>query len=343
MFLAPLNYDRFFKKVFSDLEISKAFLESFLDVEITSIELLENTKRFTDKAAIVEFDFRVKIDEQYLIIDMQQWYKPDVAQRFFLYHALNTGLQLENLPQKKLIMDKSSGKTIEIKDYRRLEPVTTLVWMVDDTLGFDMDYVSYGLLPHTVSAFLRADQLWKDEHLKRLLQARLDVIKDIENDTKGMTFLGQNSLTFIFQKNIVKNPKIEPYKDWFLFAERTKNPENTAADFSVFRENKVFDKIIERINQEALSQNDIKYIHDEDELNEEIRRWEEGKLQEGRQEGRQKGRQEGKKEKQVEIATNLIDILDDVTIAKKTGLSLNEVTELRKQQMFNQEKPVKPE
>lgn len=178
MYLAPLNYDRFFKKVFSDLEIAKAFLEDFLEVEIKSIELLNHIQRFTDKAAIVEFDYRVEIDHQFIIIDMQQWYKPDVAQRFFLYHALNTGLQLENLPKKKLILDKDEGKITEIKDYRRLAPVTTLIWMVDDNLGFNQNYIAYKLMPHTVLDFLKRDKLWKSSAIKELLIERMKVIDD---------------------------------------------------------------------------------------------------------------------------------------------------------------------
>ena len=87
MYLAPLNYDRFFKKVFSDLNIAKRFLEDFLDVTIQSIEALKENHKITDDASVVEFDFRCKIEGQYIIIDMQQWYKPDVVQRFYLYHA----------------------------------------------------------------------------------------------------------------------------------------------------------------------------------------------------------------------------------------------------------------
>ena len=38
----------------------------------------------------------------------------------------------------------------------------------------------------------------------------------------------------------------------------------------------------------------------------------------------------GEKNKAVEIARNLLDVLDDETISVKTGLSMNEVEELRK-------------
>ena len=184
MYLAPLNYDRFFKKVFSDLEIAKAFIEDFMEVEIQSIEALNATQKFTGKSAIVEFDYRCKIDDRYIIIDMQQWYKPDVTQRFFLYHALNTSLQLETLPEKKLIIDKISGEVKEIKDYRRVEPVSTLIWMVDDNLGFDENYISYKLYPHTVVEFLKDDKLWKQEEIISLLKERVRVLEHIDNEKK---------------------------------------------------------------------------------------------------------------------------------------------------------------
>ncbi|OOO00222.1 MAG: hypothetical protein ATN35_08525 [Epulopiscium sp. Nele67-Bin004] len=44
-----------------------------------------------------------------------------------------------------------------------------------------------------------------------------------------------------------------------------------------------------------------------------------------------KGRKEGRKEEKIEIATALLDILDDETIAIKTGLSIEEVAGLRQQ------------
>ena len=210
MYLAPLNYDRFFKKVFSHLETAKAFIEDFLGVNIESIEELNITKKFTDNAAVVEFDFRCKIDGRYVIIDMQQCYKPDVSQRFFLYHALNSGLQLETLPDKKLFVDPVTKKTRIVKDYRRLDPVITLVWMVDDCLGFDHNFVSYKLLPHTVVDFLERNTT--DIPAADLERMRLDVVKDMHNDTKDIGFLSKNSLTFLFQKNIIKDKRLDGYK-----------------------------------------------------------------------------------------------------------------------------------
>lgn len=56
--------------------------------------------------------------------------------------------------------------------------------------------------------------------------------------------------------------------------------------------------------------------------------WEEGR-EEGRMEGREAGRMEGLEQGKLAIARNLLDVLDDVTIAAKTGLTAAQVQQLR--------------
>ena len=51
---------------------------------------------------------------------------------------------------------------------------------------------------------------------------------------------------------------------------------------------------------------------------------------EGEERGKRKGREEGKKEEKIEIAKNLLDILDVETIALKTGLTIREIEKLNK-------------
>ncbi len=58
-----------------------------------------------------------------------------------------------------------------------------------------------------------------------------------------------------------------------------------------------------------------------------------GKI-EGHKEGREKGREEGREEEKIVIAKNLLDILDNETIAQKTGLSIEEIQEIRKSQLL---------
>ena len=50
----------------------------------------------------------------------------------------------------------------------------------------------------------------------------------------------------------------------------------------------------------------------------------------GIEKGLKKGREEAKKEEKIAIAKNLLDILDNETIALKTGLTISDVENLRK-------------
>ena len=49
----------------------------------------------------------------------------------------------------------------------------------------------------------------------------------------------------------------------------------------------------------------------------------------GKIEGREEGKIEGERRKAIEIAKNLLDVLDDETIALKTDLSVEEIRSLR--------------
>ena len=71
MYLAPLNYDRFFKKIFSDTKIAKQFLEDFFEFTIEEIEALPLSHKLTNEANLIHFDYRCKVDGEYMIIDMQ--------------------------------------------------------------------------------------------------------------------------------------------------------------------------------------------------------------------------------------------------------------------------------
>ncbi len=52
-------------------------------------------------------------------------------------------------------------------------------------------------------------------------------------------------------------------------------------------------------------------------------------LEEGLEQGREQGLEQGMEEKSIEIAKNLLDILDDETISSKTGLSIEIIQSLR--------------
>jgi len=252
MFLAPLNYDKYFNKVFSNEGISKRFLEDFLETDINEFEMLKGRHRVTDHAALVEFDFRCHIENSFVILDMQQWYKRDISRRFYLYHALNTGLQLEELPNKRVLYDYSYQKTEKLKDYRALQPVLTLVWMVDDTLGFKDDYVAYTMTPELVTEFIKNEKLWHNPEIIEIMKERARVLEVLDNQSKELDFLSKNRLIFMLQKNIVKNKTDAKYSKWFGFAEKTKNPDNKEEDFLEYMDDEIFCEIMKRINKNSL-------------------------------------------------------------------------------------------
>jgi PD-(D/E)XK nuclease family transposase len=202
MYVASLNIDLLFKKVFSNPEIAKSFLQDFLGILITEIIVLNIEYKLSDDAVIVKFDYRCKINGEYVIIEMQQKYKKDVIKRFYLYHCLDTSLQLETL--KPIEITRPNGETYKEKDYSGVEPVLTIIWMVDDTLGFEDDFIVFTTLPERAKDFIKDETLWS-QSLETILAARAETLQILNNDTKGLGFLQKNKIIYAFQDNIVKN------------------------------------------------------------------------------------------------------------------------------------------
>jgi hypothetical protein len=260
MFVASLNLDLFFKKVFSNKRVAKKFLEDLLGVEITDIKLLSVENKMTDAAVTVKFDFRCKINGQYVVIEMQQKYKVDVVKRFYLYQAVSTALQLETL--KPTVVTKPSGETYTEKNYSRLEPVITLIWMVDDMLGFEDDFIAFTTLPEVAKDFILDAQLW-EQPFENIVAERQRVINIIGNKTKGLDFFTQNRMIYVFQKNIVKNKRLDlPYFKWFEVAHISRNPNNTEDDFSKYKDDKDMAEVISRIRKDKLPPDEFKYVSD---------------------------------------------------------------------------------
>ena len=285
MYLAPLNYYRYFKKVFSEPSISKRFLEDFFEIEIVSIELMSTGHKVMDASSAVEFDFRCKLSSgEYVIIDMQQWYKTDIVKRFYMYHSMNTVLQLEKIPDKTI--DLAEDKQREIKDYNQLEPVYTLIWWVDHNLGFEEDYVSYTIEPETLVSFIRNKNLWKAEQVLRLLEERARLLKTIDdNKTKKLDFLQQNKLIYVFQTNVVKNKKYSKYLPWFELAQKTRDKLNQKGWFLEYQKDAVFLEIIKRINTESFEDSDWQYIQDYEKFKAQVKQFEMSFVEQGIEQG----------------------------------------------------------
>jgi hypothetical protein len=259
MYVASLNIDLLFKKVFSDPEIAKSFLQDFLGIIITELVVLGIEHKLSDDAVIVKFDYRCKIDGKYVIIEMQQQYKKDVIKRFYLYHCLDTSLQLETL--KPIVITRPNGEKYKEKDYSGVAPVLTLVWMVDDTLNFDDDFIVFTTLPERTKDFICDETLWS-QPLETILAARAETLKILNNNTKNLDFLQKNKMICIFQGNIAKNMRDEPYGKWFELAKKSKNPNNKKSDFDELKKNKVMAEVIRRLEKKKLEPVEFKYVSD---------------------------------------------------------------------------------
>ncbi len=262
MYLAPLNYDRFFHRVFSNIVIAKRFFEDILNVTITDFEMLPRKNKITDDAAFVEFDFRCKIEGSYYILDMQQWYKIDVVKRFYLYFCNNTSLQLENM--KSVSIPLPNGHTYKTKNYERLEPTITIIWMADDNLGFKEDFVAYSIFPESMNAFMQNEELWATKSKEELLVLRREILNISSNTHRNLDFLQTNRLIFMFQPNIARNEIASLYSPWFEFASKTKNKNNVKTDFQKFSNDPIFSTMIEQLKTNIASHEDFQYIEDWD-------------------------------------------------------------------------------
>jgi hypothetical protein len=315
MYLAPLNYDRFFKKVFSELHIAQRFLEDFFDIEIEEIESLPTKHKITDNATAVEFDFRCKVKGSYIIIDMQQWFKTDIIKRFYAYHSLNTVLQLEKIPDKSLpVEDKKHNK---VKDYENILPVLTLIWLADDSLGFTDDFVSYTMTSETVNDFIKNKNIWREDNVLEILKEREKCLKILSNSTKNLDFLQENKLIYAFQQNIVKNKKLTKYLQWFEFAEKTSDKRNEKSWFEEYMKDEVFVEIASRINTDSFITPDWQYIEDYNRYEEQLERY------------KNSVRKDAKTEMALNIAINMkkLGVAPDI-IAQATGLTIKQIDNL---------------
>ena len=258
MYVASLNLDLMFKKVFSDPEIAKSFLQDLLGIIITEITILSIETKLTNDAVIVKFDYRCKINGQYVIIEMQQRYKKDVVKRFYLYHCVGTSLQLEIL--QSVTVTRANGETYKEKDYGSIEPVITVIWMGDDTLGFDEDFIVFTTLPEATKDFITDDTLWA-QPIETILKARAKTLKILNNKTKGLDFLQENKMIYLFQDNIAKNAEIKPYSKWCIFGKKSKNPNNVESDFEEFKNDKVMAEVIRRLETTKLEPFEFDYAY----------------------------------------------------------------------------------
>ncbi|MBN2694949.1 PD-(D/E)XK nuclease family transposase [bacterium] len=340
MYIAPLNYDRFFKRVFSDKKIAKTFLEDILEFKIKEIEILQNKNFLTDNSIAVEFDYRCKLNTgEHVIVEMQQWHKVDVVKRFYLYHSLSTSLQLEGLREILLSVNPKTKTVVKDKIYNDLNPVITVVWMVEDTLGFQNDYIEYRTDFENYKSFILDESIWI-KSIEEIKKERAKLLKLNKNQTKNLDFIQKNRLIFMFQQNIVKNNKdkeaFKSYVKWFNFASKSKNKENKKEDFKYYENDKTFSKIIKQLLTNRLEEDDMRYIATEEEFKEIYLEFTSSLIQKSK-ELEEKDKELEEKDKELEekdnIIKNSIKTLSDIGLSKEKiaqalNISIKKVEEL---------------
>ncbi|OOM80335.1 Rpn family recombination-promoting nuclease/putative transposase [Clostridium sp. BL-8] len=160
--------------------------------------------------------------------------------------------------------------------------------------------------------------------------------EEFHNVYKVYNEKSKKELSTVFEMHFVELNKFKKdYKDvktaldrWIVFLnrayelEKNRIPEELAVDEAVKKAVEKLDVMYLDREEREIYENDLKRLRD---YIAEMKTAEE----KGMQKGIEQGMQDGEKKKAFEIAENLLDVLDNETIASKTGLSIDEIEKLR--------------
>lgn len=172
--------------------------------------------------------------------------------------------------------------------------------------------------------------------------------EDFHNVYKVFNKKSKKELSNYFEMHFIELNKFKKdFKDvktalerWVAFLnrayelEKNKIPEQLAKDKSIKRAIEKLDVMYLDSEEREMYENELKRIRDyvAEMKTAKIRGIEQGikqGMEQGIQKGIQQGIEEGENRKAIEIAKKLLDILDNETISLKTGLSIEEIQELR--------------
>ena len=147
-------------------------------------------------------------------------------------------------------------------------------------------------------------------------------------------------LTDIIEMHFIEIPKLEQNSDekdlltaWTEFLRDPESEKVRSLEMSIEEIREAKDELIRMSNdkeQREIYEMRAKILKDKvSALNEAERKGIEKGIKEGIKKGVKKGIKEGEKKKAIEIAKNLLDVLDNETISLKTGLNVADVEKLR--------------
>lgn len=168
--------------------------------------------------------------------------------------------------------------------------------------------------------------------------------EDFHNVYKVFNEKSKKELSSVFEMHFIELNKFKKdYSEiktaldrWIIFLnrayelEKDRIPEELASDEAVKKAVEKLDVMYLDKEEREMYENELKRLRDyiAEMKTAEIRGMEKG-MEKGMKKGIEKGMQQGQKVKAMEIAKNLLDVLDNETIAVKTGLSIHEIEELR--------------
>ena len=149
-------------------------------------------------------------------------------------------------------------------------------------------------------------------------------------------------LTDVIEMHFIEIPKLPEESDekdilmaWTEFLRDPESEKVRSIEMSIEEIREAKDELIRLSNDESqreLYEMRSKILKDKvSALNEAERKGIEKGRKEGIEKGRKEGIEKGIKQRNIEIAKNLLDVLDDETISLKTGLTIEKIQQLRKE------------
>ena len=299
-----IRFDWAIKNILRDkanYDVLEGFLTSLLKEDITILNILESESNNDEGQKFNRVDLIVEdSNKRKIVIEIQNQRESDYLERL-LWGA------------SKVVVESLEIGSV-YKDVVKVISISILYF----NLGVGDDYIYYG------------NTEFKGVHTGKplIVKKRVTVPGEIEKIRyveKGDIFPEY----YLIRVNNFNDNVQDDIDEWIYMLKndeikkefKSKNIDKASEKLSILKMSKEEKRKYEKYLENLVSEIDIIETAKAEGI-------EEGK-EEGRKEGRKEGRMEGEFKKAIEIAKNLLDVLEDDLIAIKTGLSIEEVRSLR--------------
>jgi len=293
-----ISFDWAIKRILrskANFEILEGFLSELLFEDIAILEILESeSNKDTKDDKFNRLDIKVRNQkEEMILIEIQYDREMDYLQRI-LYAS------------SKAIVEHLK----ESESYSKVTKIISISILYFD-FGDGDDYIYKGTtnftgLHNNSLLTLNADQqlLYNTSKVEKIFpEFYLIKIKNFNDNAKDTL---DEWINFLKNEEILDNPKAKGLKKAKETLDYLKMPDQERVDYNQYQQS---------LHNQASAYESTYVI---------------GKIK-GHKEGIEKGIEQGENKKSLQIARNLLDILDNKTISLKTGLNVGEIENLRKE------------